>query len=171
MKTVSENKTPSARAKAIIGGSLLIALGLLVFLARFFDFGLLLVFLPGIVMLAWGIYTRSDGWMIPAGVLNGIALGVLALEGPWTLISTEPGRGGLFLLAFALGWFSIPLFSSLFTKEKHLWALIPGGIMAVIGGAIVAGGAALESLKLFNYIVPAGLILGGLYLIIKKSRQ
>ena len=50
------------------------------------------------------------------------------------------------------------------------WALIPGGIMAVIGGAMLLGGAWLKLLELSNLLWPAALILTGIYIIFRRSR-
>lgn len=171
--TTETNLTPehpsvSPRSGRLLGGSILILFGLLILAAKVFDLGLLLLVFPGLAMLALGIATRSSGWLIPAGILNGISLGILAIEefnlGAYV---QEPA---LFLLCFALGWFSIPAFSLLFTRDRHLWALIPGGVMAVIGGTIAAGDGGLWVLNWMNYITPAAMILVGLLIVLRKSR-
>ncbi len=174
MKTTVESttlKTSSSRANAIFVGVLLVLFGVMNILARFFDFNYGFIFLPGIVMLAWGIYARSAGWMIPAGILNGIGLGLMAQQSRWAMGLSDIQSGGIFLVAFALGWFSIALFTSLFTSEKHVWALIPGTIMALIGAAVLSGTPGLEILKYTGYVVPVGLIIAGLAVIFKKTAK
>jgi hypothetical protein len=171
--TTQTNSTPesnsiSPRTGRMVGGAMLILFGILILAAKAFDLGLLLVAFPGLAMLAIGIATRDSGWMIPAGILNGISLGILAIE--QFGLGSRLDEGMVFMLSFALGWFSIPVFSMLFTRERHLWALIPGGVMAFIGGAIAAGGKGLEALTWFNYLVPAVLILVGLLIIFKKGQ-
>ena len=167
----TQEKKQSRPAGRIFGGSLMILFGLGLLVSRFVDLGVWLVLVPGLVMLAWGIFTRDSGWMIPAGVLNGIGLGILALEGPWSLVTGEMQTGAVFLLSFAIGWFSIPLFSRLFTRDRHLWALIPGGIMAFIGGAILLGDQGLRVLEFIGYLFPAALIIVGLLILFKKNRS
>lgn len=162
-----ENQSVSPRSGRLLGGIVLILFGLLILAAKVFNVGLLLIAFPGLAMLALGIATRNSGWLIPAGILNGISLGIVAIEElNLGIVLEEPA---VFMLSFALGWFTIPLFSALFTRERHLWALIPGGVMAAIGGAIAAGDAGLKVLDYFNYIFAAALILVGLLIAFRKT--
>lgn len=101
------------------------------------DAGMYLVLAAGVGMLAWGAMKHKTGWIIPGGVLSGIGLGILLYEGPWQIPFTQ--QNGLFLLCFALGWFLITPLSRLFTPRTQWWALVPGGIMAVLGSAILLG--------------------------------
>lgn len=167
----TQEKSQSRRARRIFGGSLMILFGLILLASRFMEVGVWLVLVPGLVMLAWGIFTRDSGWMIPAGVLNGIGLGIFAQEGPLALAGSDGQSGGLFLLCFALGWFSIPVFSMLFTRDRHLWALIPGGVMAFIGGMILLGDQGMRAFELLGYLFPAALIIVGLVIMFKKNRS
>jgi hypothetical protein len=169
--TSQTEKSMDSRAQRILGGTLMVLFGISLLVSRFVELGVLPVLLPGMIMLVIGIATRASGWLIPAGILNGIGMGVLAMESPLGkgLDSGDLNTGGLFLLAFALGWFTIPLFSTLFTKDKHLWAHIPASILAFIGGAILVGDSGLKVLEAFNYLIPAGLIIAGLVLVLKKK--
>ena len=85
---------------------------------------------------------------------------------PWG----ENAEGGVFLLSFALGWFSITILSALFTKETHWWAAIPGVIMALVGGAVMMGGVALQTLEVVGDFWPLALIAGGAYLLWQRNR-
>jgi uncharacterized membrane protein YhaH (DUF805 family) len=49
------------------------------------------------------------------------------------------------------------------------WALIPGAIMALIGSAILFGGAALQALEYLQYVWPLGLIVAGLYFLLRRT--
>jgi len=89
-------------------------------------------------MLAWGALARKTGWIILGGVLSGIGLGIVLYEGPWEVPFTQ--QSGPFLLCFAMGWFLITLLSGIFTPKTQWWALLPGGIMAALGCAILLGG-------------------------------
>jgi uncharacterized membrane protein HdeD (DUF308 family) len=116
--------------------------------------------------LAWGSVSHRTGWIIPGGVLTGIGLGILAMEGPWQFPVAD--QNGVFLLCFAFGWFLITILTALFTCTQW-WALIPGGIMALIGGSILVtnGAVHLEDLNLVYAII---LIAIGLILVIYKGR-
>ena len=172
MKNTSQPTESGARPQRVAGGVILILAGITLLLARFLDIGMFLVLLLGAAMLVWGAISRTVGWIIPGGVLSGIGLGILALEGPFKLADlADVPRGGVFMLCFALGWFLITLISRLVGCETMWWALIPGGIMAVIGGAMLLGGAWLKLLELSNLLWPAALILVGLALIFRTRRN
>ena len=157
-----------ARRNRIISGLILILLGGLFLLDQFVQIPAMgNLFLPGlgIVFLLWGIVTRSSGLLVPGGILTGIGAGVylmdvLPLEG-----EAEPG---VFLLSFGGGFVLITLFSAIFTRETHWWALIPGGILAAIGGALFVGGTALDILEMVGKFWPVALILVGVWVILRR---
>lgn len=156
----------------LVGGVALIVLGLLALAAQFVElewFGLLILPALAVIFLVWGILTRESGFFIPGGILAGLGIGTLLVAGPFQ--GTEgDGQGGIFMLAFAAGWALIPIFSILFTQEKHLWALIPGAIMALIGIGLLFGGMAFTILEFLGIVWPVFLILAGIYLIFRRSR-
>jgi hypothetical protein len=158
----------------VVGGIALIVLGLIALLAQFSDFGetlgLLIVPALGAIFLLWGILTRQSGLLIPGGILSGIGIGILLIAGPFDSVTGDTS-GGIFMLSFAFGWFLIPVLSTIFTRDNHWWALIPGGIMALIGGGLLFGGAALTVLEYVGEFWPVFLILAGLYLILRRSRD
>ncbi|MCB0161771.1 MAG: hypothetical protein KDD83_26720, partial [Caldilineaceae bacterium] len=61
--------------------------------------------------------------------------------------SGERGAG-LFLICLALGFLSIPITTRLLTDEMHWWAFIPGGIIFLVGLAVMFGGAFMQALNL-----------------------
>ncbi len=166
MDTTRETKSTRRHNGALVAGIVLIMIGTAALLQTWFDIGHYLVLLLGLAMLAWGSLVRRTGLIIPGGVLTGIGLGVLVTESPWTIPGADPN--GLFLLCFALGWFLITLLTALFTCTQW-WALIPGGVMAVVGGYVLAsrGNVRWEDL---NLIYAALMILGGLALLISYVR-
>jgi hypothetical protein len=159
-------KKPNFHPNRLIAGVILILAGLTVLLQRWFDISMYAVLLLGIGMLVWGSFSHLKGWIIPGGVLTGIGLGILAMEGPWHFPAEL--QSGIFLLCFAFGWFLIALLTALFTCFQW-WALIPGGIMAVIGGSILVTNGAVnwENLNLFYAGI---LICVGLFILVFRSR-
>ncbi|HEY0607984.1 MAG TPA: hypothetical protein VGD58_34045 [Herpetosiphonaceae bacterium] len=156
-------------------GLILIGIGLMVFLVNRLELGQLLIPLLGGSFLLWGILARAAGPLVPGGILSGIGLGI-ALTSQAGQTMSDDHTGGLFLLGFAAGWFSITLLSTLFTKDRQWWPLIPGGIMAVIGGSILLGGVWLELLSVISAawlsmlsvvgaVWPLGLIALGIFLL------
>jgi len=170
--STSTNTTPSSdRRETMIGGALLVAIGLLVLLAQNVKVESLgLLFLPALggLFLIAGIIGRQVGFLIPGGILTGIGLGTL-LQQSSTVAGNSNAQGGVFFIGFALGWFLITGLSKLFTSETQWWALIPGTIMALIGGGLMLGGAALNVLEFAGRWWP--LILVGLGLIIIMRRK
>ena len=65
------------------------------------------------------------------------------------------------------------LLSARFTDETHWWSLIPGELMAAIGGALLAGGQAREALDFvgnsFSRALPLALIALGLYFVFRRK--
>lgn len=159
--------------RQLVGGLALLLLGLVALAAQFIDvdwLGLLILPTLALIFLAWGLATRESGFLIPGGILAGLGAGTLLIVGPLDA-APEDVKGGAFLLTFALGWALIPILSTLFTKERHLWALIPGAIMALIGGALLLGGVAMDLLELLGNWWPVILIAAGLILIFQQLRS
>ncbi len=167
MEPTEEKKIERRYDRRLIGGVILILAGLVVLLQQWFNIDMYMVLLLGAAMLAWGSYSHRAGWIIPGGVLTGIGLGILATQGPWHF--AEALQGGIFLVCFAFGWGLITLLTALFTTCTMWWALIPGGIMAVIGGSILVTNGAMRWEDL-NLVYAALLICVGLGLLIYRGR-
>ena len=157
------------------GGIILIGLGVLFFISKWFDFsginenwGLFILPALGAFFYIWGIATREGGLMIPGGVLSGVGVGSLLMES--NLFSGE-AEGGIFLISLGLGFASIALVTTLFANKKHIWSLIPGGILISIGAAILFGGLFMTVLTLIAKFWPVILILAGIATILKANRQ
>jgi MFS family permease len=123
----------------------LMAIGVFLLLSNWFNLGVFFVLGLGLVFAVWGMLTRTAGLLIPGGILSGIGTGIILLEGELLNVNDEQ-RGGVFLLAFALGWFSITLLSKLFTREPQWWALIPGSILGGIGVFVLLTNGPLQAL-------------------------
>lgn len=171
MSSSIDTNVSTDRRGTMVGGALLIAIGLLVLLAQNVQTETLgLLFLPALggLFLIAGLVGRQEGFIIPGGILMGIGLGAIFTQNP-ALAATETAKGGVFFLGFALGWFLIPLLSKLFTRETQWWALIPGGIMFLIGGALLLGGAAMNVLEFVGRWWPLILIAIGLLVIFRRK--
>lgn len=117
-------------------------------------------FLGGISLAFWLVYLadRRNWWaIIPAGVLATLAF--VAGFG-----EAAPGLelGGVFFLGIGL---TFALLGVLPNQAVNLsWAFIPAGIMIVFGILVTAA-----AVDLINYVWPALMILGGLYLLLRTS--
>jgi hypothetical protein len=155
-----------------VGGLVLIAVGILALFGQYFEVAwsapLILLTIGGVFIIA-GIISRQSGWFIPGGILAGIGMGVAATLWAVDDYSGEVA-GGSFLLLFSLGWALIPILSIIFTDDRHLWALIPGGIIAMVGVGLIWGGMALDVLEFLGDIWPVFLILIGVYILFKRRK-
>ncbi len=159
----------------LLTGFLLVAVGIVALLVQFMpntlgdNLGRFLLLGLGVIFLALGIATREDGWFIPGGILSGLGAGVLLVSSP--LAARLGGdEGGWFLLAFAGGWFLIPLLTAVFADETHWWALIPGGIIGLVGLTVLYGGLFANVLEWAGRLWPLGLIIGGVLLLWQSRR-
>ena len=171
MSTSTNVTVSTERRNTLVGGALLVAIGLLVLLAQNVKTESLgLLFLPALggLFLIAGIVGRQVGFIIPGGILTGIGLGVIFTQNSQIAV-TETAQGGVFFLGFALGWFLITVLSKLFTPETQWWALIPGAIMALIGGGLMLGGAALNVLEFAGRWWPLILVGLGLVIIVRRK--
>lgn len=161
----------SSTRKALAAGFALIALGIVALLAQLdvvASVGLLIVPTLSIIFLAWGLLTRNFGLIIPGGILAGIGLGIVVLEG---ILSGPDGtvEGGIFLLCFAGGWLLVSLLSPLTSSAFQWWPLIPSGILAAIGALLVAGDAGLKVLEVIGYAWPLALVAAGIWILLKRK--
>jgi hypothetical protein len=169
-----------ANRNALIGGLILIFGGLLALAGQFvpeswgLSFGLLVLLGLGVAFLLAGILTREAGWFIPGGILSGIGAGVALVDGPLARLipaGLVPGdEGGLFMLAFAGGWFLITVMTALFAEETHWWPLIPGSIFALIGLAAGFGSIFASALDLIGRAWPLALIAVGIVILARARR-
>ena len=149
------------------GGLVLLTIGLVLLAAEVFGAGWLVLPLLAITFLAAGVATRESGWFIPAGILGGLSAAIWLANGPYNIAEGD-AQGGVFMLAFAAGWASIPVLSRLFTRDSHLWALIPAAVMGLIGAGVLGIGIFAQALELLPYVWPVALIGAGLYILLRR---
>jgi len=165
---------------AVIGGLILIFGGALALVARFvperwgLDFGLFILLGLGAAFLAAGIVSRESGWLIPGGILSGIAAGIALTSSPLARFVPAgfiPGdEGGLFLIAFGGGWFLITALSLVFTRRPQWWPVIPGAILTLIGLSAAFGSVFATFLASAARFWPAALIVLGVW-VLYRARQ
>lgn len=159
--------------KTYITGSILILLGILFFVGQVVQspvFGLLILPGLGLIFIIWALLVRSFGLLIPGGILLGIGVGDLLIGGlPTTLSGLDDG--GVYLIAFGLGWMLIALLSPLTTHGFQWWPLIPGGILSSLGLLILAGAWGETILQLASYVWPLILVALGVYILFKRTRS
>lgn len=147
-------------------GSILVLAGVFMVLANFFKLSIFgVLFLPalGLLFIIWSIVSKESELLIPGGIIEGLDLGIVFV----TLFKgiSEPSKGGLFFIGFALGWLLIVILSKVIFKKNVLWPLIPSILLSIFGFIIFLGEKGLNILKNLNFIWPYLLIFAGVIVI------
>jgi hypothetical protein len=165
------HEEPATRRNSAIAGIAIIALGLIALASQLGvpeTTGFLIPPALAGIFLVWGLFTRTFGLIIPGGILSGVSLGILMTQRPFAGAS-EPVSGGVFLLAFSLGWALIAALSPYTARSFQWWPLVPGAILAGIGALLLAGASGLALLQALGYIWPAVLIVAGIIVLIRRK--
>lgn len=152
-------------------GIALILIGIMLLVSKWVNFGAFILILPGLVMMGLGIYNKEAGWIIPGSIVGSIGTSALIIENTNAALLNETNQGAIFMLTFAAGWFLIVLLTWIFTAKPHVWALIPGGILAAFGGLLLLGQPGLSILEYSNYLWPILLVAGGVFILIKAFQR
>ena len=168
VEPTSSEPSLSTRNRSV-GGLVLILLGVFLLAAQITNWSMSWLVLAALaaIFLVWGLAIRTFGLLIPGGILAGLALGVALIERSVPLLS-EVNSAGVFLLSFSLGWALLALLSIFTNGGFRWWPLIPGGILAVVGGALMAGPQGLFLLSYMNYLWPLVLIAVGIFIILRR---
>mgnify|MGYP001799179768 CR=1 FL=1 len=156
----------------LVGGLVLVGLGVVFLIGRFFKFDGLptaLLILGGLALMfgVAGMVTRESGYFVPSGILGGIGLGIGLMSIPLS-INNGDAEGALFLLGFAAGWVAIVGLTAVFSNRTQWWPIIPGGIMAIIGGSLLVGEVGISLLEGVGNYWPVILIVIGVYVIVEQ---
>lgn len=158
--------------KSVFSGLGLIVLGAVFMVSQFVEIdGRFFLPLLGLGFIGWSVLSRTQGLLIPGGILSGIGLGVVLAESAWAVRLEGDLEGSLFLLGFAAGWVSIVVLTKLFFNEFQWWPLIPGGIMALIGVGILTDGVLLETVGSIGKMWPLILIAIGVSSVWKQFKN
>lgn len=123
--------------RGFVAGAILVVLGILLLGAQWFEFsdGAVIASI-GVALLAAYAFTRRYGFLIPGMLLVGIGAGTALQD-----YGYDP-RGGGALLGSGLAFIAIYLVDLYVRGPAHWWPTIPGTILAIIGGTLMAQGTA-----------------------------
>lgn len=142
----------------VVFAIILIAIGLIGLVTQVWqpspDVGGWVVLVIGLAFLGIFGYTRRYGYAIPAGVLTGLGAGIVVSESvSWP---SGEGEGGAVVLGLGLGFLAIIALQSFATEVRNgWWPAIPGGILSVVGAALLIGGQAVELLDYWGVAILA----------------
>jgi hypothetical protein len=153
----------------LIPGMMLLGVGLPFILDRInvFNFIFYGITALGISFLAWGIFQRLLGLIIPGCLLVGIGPGIYF---GWSKGGMFNGltETGVMLVWFALGWGLITIISRVIAQRFIWWPLIPGGLLAVVGWGLYIGGDPSNALAFIGNTGSVGLMIFGIYLLLLR---
>ena len=141
---------------------ILIVVGVVGLAAQVFDvtadMGGWVVTLIGVGFLVAFAFTRQYGYLVPGGIMTGLGAGIIASQ---SLVLADEQTGGVVVLGLGLGFLSIWVIGAIAHVDRHhWWPIIPGGILAVVGAALLIGGQAVNLLDYWGVaIVAIGLIV------------
>lgn len=140
--TPNTNVQPTDRAPANqrswMTGAVLIGLGVLLLAGQLIPQNDWLI-LGGLSALFIAVYvaTRKPGFIIPGFILGGLAIGIGLEDYGYSV------DGSSVLLGLAGGFLAIYAFNALTNAKAQWWPLVPGTILAMIGGSLAIGGTPL----------------------------
>lgn len=146
------------------GGVILIAIGLVLLAGQLFTLTpwLILASVSAVLFVLWAA-TRRYAFAIPAMIVGGLALGTGWQD---AVVSSSGGEPVVGLALAFIGIYVVNLFAR---REAEWWPLIPGGILAFVGGQLVLTGTEYESWIASAW--PVALIVLGLVLLYVGYRR
>lgn len=145
-------------------GIMLVVIGLVLLAAQWFAItGAGVLAAIAAVFLTSYVTSRNYGFLVPAMILSGLAVGVGLQES-----GVDP-QGGLVVLGLAGGFLGIFVIDVLAGHPDRWWPLIPGGILAVVGSdQLVRGTVVSDAIARFW---PVALVLAGIAVLITSLRS
>jgi len=115
--------------------------------------GGLVVTVIGVAFLVAFAFMRQYGYLVPGGIMTGLGVGIVASE---RLALADEQTGGSIVLGLGLGFLSIWVIGAIVRVSRHhWWPIVPGGILVVVGGALLIGGQAVNLLDYWGVVIVA----------------
>jgi hypothetical protein len=117
-----------------------------------------IVLVVGLAFMAAHAVTRKFALLVPGGILTGLGTGIFVSQ---QLAGTAETAAAIVLLGLGVGFLSIWAVGSLLrVTGNHWWPLVPGGILAVVGVSLLAGGQTAQILDFWPVVlVGTGLLV------------
>lgn len=117
------------------------------------DIGGWVVLAIGLGFVGGFIYSHQYGFLVPGGIMSGLGAGIIVQQ---SLALADEQSGGIVVLGLGAGFLAIWVIASLANAVgNHPWPLVPGLILAVVGGALLIGGTAIDLLDYWGIAVVA----------------
>ena len=161
--SVSAGAGQGSTRDRVVFALILIVVGLAGLASQFLettpDLGGWVVLFIGLIFIGAFTYTRQYGFLVPGGIMSGLGVGILVEQ---SVTLSGEASGGVIVTGLAAGFLAIWVIGSLAKAQgNHPWPLVPGVILAAVGGALLVGGQALDLLEWWGVV----LVAFGLYLL------
>ncbi len=123
----------------------------------------------GAGLLFWGIGQKLLGLIIGGCLTVTIAPGIY-FSWKWIVLSSILSQIGIMLVWFALGWGLITITSRVINDKFNWWALIPGGVLAMVGLGLYLGGDPMIAEAVLSNSGVMGVVLLAIYLALMRTR-
>lgn len=161
--TQATQRTPVRDSSQLTAAIALIVIGVIGIVTQLWqpraDVGGWVVGAIGLGFLAVFGATRQYRYAVPGGIMTGLGAGIVVSQiVHWT---TTEGEGGAVVLGLGLGFVSILVLQAFAEQVRNRWwPVIPGGILGVVGLALLIGGKAIQALDYWGVaIVAIGLVV------------
>ncbi|HEX4898268.1 MAG TPA: hypothetical protein VFV53_07925 [Candidatus Limnocylindrales bacterium] len=147
----------------IVLAVILIVVGVVGLVSQLFELstnmGGVIVTVIGLGLLGAFSYTRQYGYLIPGGIMTGLGVGIIVSESV-TFVDDKTASGAI-VLGLGVGFLAIWVIGGVMRiAQNHWWPIIPGGILAVVGGALLIGDQAVWLLDYWGVaIIAVGLFV------------
>jgi hypothetical protein len=120
-------------------------------------------------MLFWGVGQKLFGLIIAGSLTLTIAPGIY-FSWKWIVLNSILSQIGIMLVWFALGWGLITITSRVINDKFNWWALIPGGVLAMVGLGLYLGGDPMIAEAVLSNSGVMGVMLLAVYLTLMRTR-
>ena len=142
-----------------LAGALLIGIGLFLLAVQYVRVsGPLVLAALAVFFLILYIGTGRSGFVIPGLIIGGLAVGVAFEQAGYG------AHGGAVVLGLASGFLAIYVFNVFTGHGRFWWPIVPGGVLALVGGSQAIGES--EAADLIGRWWPAVLILVGIVVLL-----
>jgi len=145
-------------------GIMLVVIGLVLLAAQWFEItGAGVLAAIAAAFLTSYVVSRNYGFLVPAMILSGLAVGVGLQES-----GIDP-QGGLVVIGLAGGFFAIFVIDVLAGHSDRWWPLIPAGILSAVGSdQLVRGTVVSDAIARFW---PVALVVAGIAVLVTSVRS
>jgi hypothetical protein len=158
-------------ARGVTAGVILLTFGVLMLIANITQWwlvGLLVLPILGLMFLVAGVMTGRPSLMVPGGILTGLGWGALLSQTIFVGTLAE-AQGGIVVFGLAVGFLMITPLCYIVGRSATWWPAIPGGILVVVGLALIIGGQAMVVLDIMGVLWPVILIVIGALLLLRHT--